>query len=354
VGQPETKAEEPVTARPSGKRLRFGVNVNNREPLIAPGYDIPALLDLSHLVEEAGFDSVWVGDSLFSKPRYEPLALLSAISQRTRRVKLGTACLVTATRNPLYLALEWATLDVISGGRTILGACMGNPEIGVRREYAALGLDFGRRASIFEEGLEVLRQLFTGGSVTFRGHYFNYENVSFHSGTEMAPLMPIQKPPPIWIVSNPRLVIGKKDEARATRIVDTASHRIVKYGDGWMTCCRARHPEEFVEQYECIEAAAEADGQDIGRFTMSYQVTMNIGDSQEGANRGMDEYISQYYPELGEWGPVGTPDTIAQWIQEFADAGVDTFICRFGSLDQFGQVKRFAREVLPRFAPTGH
>lgn len=342
--------------RKARKPLRFGVNVNNREPLIAPGYDIPALLDLATAVEEAGFDSVWVGDSLFSKPRYEPLALLSAISQRTERAKLGTACLVTGTRNPLYLALEWSTLDVICGGRTILGACMGNPEIGVRREYEAMGLDYGKRAFVFEEGLEVLRQLLTTGEVTFHGRYFNYEKIAFYSGTEMAPLAPVQKPPPIWVVSNPRLVIGTKDEGRATRIVDTAAQRIVKYGEGWMTCCRARHPEEFVEQYDRIRVAAEAEGKEVDRLVMSYQVTMNIGESQGEANRGLNEYISQYYPELSkamdlsEWGPVGTPDDVARWIQTFADAGVDYFICRFGSLDQFGQVTRFAREVLPRFA----
>ena len=63
----------------SDKTLEFGVNLNNREPLIAPDYDLQALLDLSAVVEDSGFDSVWVGDSLFSKPRYEPLALLSAI-----------------------------------------------------------------------------------------------------------------------------------------------------------------------------------------------------------------------------------------------------------------------------------
>ena len=69
---------------------------------------------------------------------------------------------------------------------------------------------------------------------------------------------------------------------------------------------------------------------------------------------GIDAYISQYYPELskamdlGEWGPVGTADDIADWLRTFADAGVDYFICRFGSLDQFGQVERFARDVLPR------
>src|SRR5947207_12973176 len=121
--------------------LQFGVNLNNREPLIAPDYDVQMLLDLSKRVEGAGFDPVWVVDSLFSKPRYEPIALLSAISQRTSRVSLGTACMVTSTRNPLYLALEWATLDVISGGRTILGAGLGNPEEGVRREFESLGRD---------------------------------------------------------------------------------------------------------------------------------------------------------------------------------------------------------------------
>ena len=150
------------------------------------------LLDLSEVVEEPGFDSVWVGDSLFSKPRYEPISLLSAISQRTSRVRLGTACMVTSTRNPLYLALEWATLDQISGGRTILGTGMGNPEEGVRREFEALGLDFGKRGAIFEEGLAVLRELWTTGKVNFHGRYFDYDDVSFFSGTEMGPLMPVQ------------------------------------------------------------------------------------------------------------------------------------------------------------------
>ncbi len=335
--------------------LRFGVNLNNREPLLAPDYSLSDLLDLSQAVEEAGFDSVWVGDSLFSKPRHEPLLLLAAISQRTRRVRLGTACLVTATRNPLYLALEWATLDHLSGGRTILGACMGNPEEGVRREYVALGLDFRRRATLFEEGLQVLRQLWTGGRVTFHGESFDYDDISFYSGTEMAPLQPLQKPPPMWIVSNPRLVVGKSAEAKVQRVIGRAARRIARYGDGWMTCCRSRHPEEIREQREQILAAVAEAGRDPAGYTMSYQVTMNIGDSREAAEASIGEYIRQYYPELskamdlGEWGPVGTPDDIIQWIRDFADAGMDYFICRFGALDQFGQVERFAREVLPAF-----
>lgn len=338
----------------SGK-LEFGVNLNNREPLIAPDYDLEMLLDLSEIVESSGFDSVWVGDSLFSKPRYEPIVLLAAISQRTSRVRLGTACMVTSTRNPLYLALEWATLDQISGGRTILGAGAGNPEEGVRREFQALGLDYTRRASVFEEGLAVLRELWTKGSVTFHGRYYDYNDIGFYSGTEMAPLMALQQPPPIWVVSNPRLK-GDAPTEEMHRRLEAACRRIVQYGDGWMTCCRAQHPEELTEQLGWIERAAEAAETDFSRLAISYQVTMNIGDSEEEARKIFGDYISKYYPELSRamdlsnWGPVGTPEQIADWIRTFADAGVDHFICRFGAIDQFGQVKRFADEVLPLFS----
>jgi alkanesulfonate monooxygenase SsuD/methylene tetrahydromethanopterin reductase-like flavin-dependent oxidoreductase (luciferase family) len=308
--------------------LRFGVNLNNREPLIAPDYTLSDLLSLAERAEAAGFDSVWVGDSLFSKPRWEPITLLSAISQRTSRVKLGTACIVSGTRHP---------------------------EEGVRREYAAVGLDFEQRARIFEEGLAVLRELWATGETSFQGEHFAFDRVSFYSGTEMGPLAPVQTPPPIWVVSNPRLTVGTRQEDKTERVVSRAARRIARYGDGWMTCCRARHPDEFQAQLAQIEQAIAEAGRSRDEFVMSYQVTMNIADSREEAQAGIDAYISQYYPELskamdiGEWGPVGTPDDIANWLRTFAAAGVDYFICRFGSLDQFGQVERLARDVLPAF-----
>src|SRR5688572_2323947 len=211
--------------------LRFGVNLNNREPLIAPDYSLSDLLSLAELAEASAFDSVWVGDSLFSKPRWEPIILLSAISQRTSRVKLGTACMVSGTRQPLYLALEWATLDQLSDGRTIFGTGMGNPEEGVRREYAAVGLDFERRATIFEEGLAVLRDLWTTGKTDFHGAHYAFDDIAFYSGTEMGPLLPVQTPPPIWVVSNPRLTVGTRKEAQTERVVSRAARRIARYGD---------------------------------------------------------------------------------------------------------------------------
>jgi alkanesulfonate monooxygenase SsuD/methylene tetrahydromethanopterin reductase-like flavin-dependent oxidoreductase (luciferase family) len=263
--------------------------------------------------------------------------------------------MVTSTRNPLYLALEWATLDVISGGRTILGAGAGNPEAGVEREFRALGLDFARRSSVFEEGLAVVRQLWTEGRVDFHGRFFDYDDVAFYSGTEMAPLLPVQQPPPMWVVSNPRLTGDAPPDVMQRRI-EAACRRIVKYGDGWMTCCRAQHPEELVQQLRAIEEYADANGGDFSRLVIAYQVTMNIGDSAEEARSAFGEYISKYYPELSKamdlsnWGPVGTPDDIAAWIRTFAEAGVRHFICRFGAIDQFGQVERFAKEVLPQFS----
>jgi alkanesulfonate monooxygenase SsuD/methylene tetrahydromethanopterin reductase-like flavin-dependent oxidoreductase (luciferase family) len=232
---------------------------------------------------------------------------------------------------------------------------MGNPEEGVRREFEALGLDYVRRGALFEEGLAVLRALWTEGRVDFHGRYFEYDDVSFFSGTEMAPLMPLQKPPPMWVVSNPRLTGDAPPDVMARRI-DAACRRIVRYGDGWMTCCRAQHAEELVEQLEAIERWADEHDGDFSRLTIAYQVTMNIGESEQEARAEFDEYISKYYPELSRtmdlsnWGPVGNPEQIAEWIRTFAEAGVTHFICRFGAIDQARQVERFATEVLPLFS----
>ena len=124
--------------------------------------------------------------------------------------------------------------------------------------------------------------------------------------------MPIQTPPPIWVVSNPRLKGDAPPDVIARRL-EAACRRIVAYGDGWMTCCRAQHPDELVDQLGEIERYADEHEADFRGSSISYQVTMNIGDSEDEARRAFDEYISKYYPELSKamdlsnWGPVGTP-----------------------------------------------
>src|SRR5262244_2671321 len=112
---------------------KIGYLLPTRERVMEGRPQTGPLLDLAARAEGLGFDSVWVGDSLLARPRHDPLTLLAALSQRTTRVRLGTACLIASLRDPLYLAMAWATLDHLSGGRTILGACAGNAaEEGVR------------------------------------------------------------------------------------------------------------------------------------------------------------------------------------------------------------------------------
>jgi alkanesulfonate monooxygenase SsuD/methylene tetrahydromethanopterin reductase-like flavin-dependent oxidoreductase (luciferase family) len=327
--------------------MHIGVNLNNREALIAPDYDLGGLLALGERAEALGLDSVWVGDSLLARPRYEPLALLGALSQRTTTVRLGTACLVTTLRHPVQLAHAWATLDVLSGGRTVLGACAGNlAEDGVKQEFAVVGIDRRHRMAVFSEGLRIVRSLMSTGGVTYAGDHFALEDVAFHSGTEPAPLLPVQTPPPIWIVANPS--IGSDVERRSSR----AAQRVAELGDGWMTCCRASHPEE-VEGF----LAELASLRSLDRFDVAYQVTMTLGRTKDEALAEQRRYIDAYYPEfrdavaLADWGPAGTPDQAADWIRRFHEAGVTTFICRFGSLDQPGQLELFAAEVLPAVRP---
>jgi alkanesulfonate monooxygenase SsuD/methylene tetrahydromethanopterin reductase-like flavin-dependent oxidoreductase (luciferase family) len=325
----------------------IGVNLNNREALIAPSYGLRGLLDLAERVEELGFDSVWVGDSLFSKPRYEPLSLLAALAMRTFRVELGTACLVTAQRHPLQLAQAWSTVDQLSRGRTILGACAGNTaEEAVRAEFAQLGIDHTKRMSRFDEGLRILAQLFETGSATFNGKHFDLDDIGFTTGLEPAPLLPARRPP-IWVVANPS--IGRSSAADPS----PAARRIAAVGDGWLTCCRARHPEEVVEFRAAIDAARAEVGRG-GPFTVAYQVTMVLAEDCDAALADQRAYIDAYYPGfsdavgLGDWGPAGTADDIVRWLTEFTEAGVGAFVCRFASMDQKTQVERFARDVLPR------
>ena len=94
-----------------------------------------------------------------------------------------------------------------------------------------------------------------------------------------------------------------------------------------MTCCRAQHPEELVDQLEWLRRAADQYDADFDRLVVSYQVTMNIGDSEDEARTAFGDYISKYYPELSQamdlsnWGPVGTPEQIADWIRHVRRRG---------------------------------
>lgn len=141
--------------------------------------------------EELGFDSVWMEEHHGVRDHYwpSPLPVLASLATRTSRVLLGTDILVFPFYHPVRLAEDTALLDVISGGRFILGTAIGyKPD-----EFALYGTPLAKRGARFEEGLKLVKALWTRETVTFKGSYYTVE----HARIEPRPL---SKPhPPVWI-----------------------------------------------------------------------------------------------------------------------------------------------------------
>jgi alkanesulfonate monooxygenase SsuD/methylene tetrahydromethanopterin reductase-like flavin-dependent oxidoreductase (luciferase family) len=303
------------------------------------------LLDLARLADTSeGFDAVFVGDNLFARPRLESIVLLSAIAATTRRVKLGVACMASfPLRNPILLAAQWAALDNVSEGRTVLAACIGAGEFGANfnREYEAFKIAPADRVARMEEGIEVLRTLWTQSPASFAGKFFNFEELSVHP-------QPVQKPfPPIWIANNP-LVSGKPN------IIQKAFERVGKLADGWMSV--GVTPEQFASSWQTIRAFARAAGRDSERMDSCIYYSINIAEDEDSAYAESQKFLSAYYRSpapiamstIKLWVAGGPPEHCAAKIREFVDAGAQTVSLRFTAYDQPGQIRRFIKDVLPR------
>ncbi|HUF93283.1 MAG TPA: LLM class flavin-dependent oxidoreductase, partial [Candidatus Limnocylindria bacterium] len=171
----------------------FGVLLPTREAVMSGRHETAPLLAMAERAEAAGFDSVWIGDSLTARPRHEPLTLLAAVAARTRRVLVGTAVLLPALRHPVVLAHVVGTLDRVAEGRVILGAGFAADTPAIRAEFAAAGVPFERRVGRFLETLEICRALWSGDHVSFSGRHFTL------SDTTMEPKPHRPGGPPIWI-----------------------------------------------------------------------------------------------------------------------------------------------------------
>ena len=201
------------------------------------------------------FHGVWVGDNLLSKPRIEAIVTLSAIAAQTERVKLGTICLASfPLRHPVLLAIQWASLDQLSGGRTILAVCNGGsagdgPEFA--RELDAMGIRSGERVGRLIEGVDILRRLWTEERVTHRGKYYHFSEV------EALP-KPVQQPVPILIAANPKP--GQENEVLEDRII----RRIAQHADGWQT--DATPVDTFRIRFDKIREHAAEQGRDASKL----------------------------------------------------------------------------------------
>lgn len=311
----------------------FGVLLPTRGVLVYAGNSRPRVeltWQMAETAERAGYDSVWVGDSITSKPRMEPLTAMAAVAARTSRVKIGTAVLLNALRHPVHLAHAAATIDNISGGRTILGlgAGRGNNQMFVD-EHAAVGVPIAERASRMEEGIRVMRGLWTGEPVSNDGEFYPLEDV------ELEP-RPVQPSIPLWISSN---------------WVRRGLSRVAEYGDAWIT--NVPSVELFDQCWDRIEQNAGEFGRDPATIGRCLYVSVNLNDSTDAALAEGDQYMQSYYSIpydvisknlLCVFGPV---QKCIDTISAYKESGADYFIVRFASPDQARQLTRFTEEVLP-------
>ena len=323
--------------------VRFGISLPNRAVLF--GLPPQVLLETAEQAEASGlFDSVWVGDNFLSKPRLEAIVTLSALAAQTKRLKLGTICLASfPLRHPLLLAIQWASLDVLSGGRTILVVCSGgSAALGktYATELAATGVQSKERVARVEEGIEILRRFFGPDPVTFHGSFYDFEEVN------VLP-KPVQARIPICIAVNPGTDVDPVTEERILR-------RVARLADGWQT--DAIDPEVFRRRWARIQEYAAEYGRAGEVADAQLHLMVNINDDAEQAYKESVTFLEHYYgqgtvsPEnLENWLAFGPPAAVVEKIATFIDAGYTTPVLRFTSLDQRGQLERCVCDVLPMF-----
>jgi probable F420-dependent oxidoreductase len=296
--------------------------------------------------EDLGFDcAVTIDHLLLTPPAYactwlEAMTTLAALAGVTRTIRLGTMVLVLPLRNPAYFAKEWATLDVLSGGRTILGLGVGWHE----EEFALMGVPYRERGPRTSEAIELLKALWAGDGVTYQGKYYRVRNLTIDP-------KPAQTPhPPMWIGGGTQP--SEKVYAQTVANIDPVLRRIARYADTWVPHSSAT-PEMVKSDWAKVQAFAREGGRDpsrIGRVYSNFVRVLKPGEKPESAApyfkvySGMDlDYWRTYYL-------LGTAEEVAERISAriaALDGGVDHIV--LNPLDwSVEQLELIAGEVLPR------
>ena len=311
----------------------FGVLLPTRGVLVYAGGGKPKVelnWQMAETAERLGYDSVWVGDSVTSKPRLEPLTIMAALAARTNRVKIGTAVMLTALRHPVHLAHAIATIDNISNGRVILGAGAGRGDHQMFiQEHDAVGVPIQERAPRMEEGIRLMRELWTGEEVTNPEGFYPLDKVALEP-------KPVQDTVPIWLASS---------------WVRRGLRRVAELGDAWIT--NVPTVEVFTGCWEKISEHAQSIGRDPKSIRRCLYISVNLNTEEDALAEGdgfMRAYYSRPYDVISKillcvFGP---PEKCADAIMRYREAGADYFIVRFASPNQMEQLAKFTETVLPR------
>ncbi|WP_326821613.1 TIGR03619 family F420-dependent LLM class oxidoreductase [Streptosporangium sp. NBC_01639] len=305
--------------------MRFGLGVpTGTEGLMypVPYADIDDAVELAVQAESLGFDSIWGNDHVTTQgyvrqefdtpPRYyDPFSYLSYVAAITSRIRLATAIMVLPFRNPVVAAKQAATLDRLSGGRAVLGVGIG----AYREEYEAMNpghrIHRGEHAA---EAIQALNALFTERRASFKGDWVAFEDVESY-------------PKPV----QPMLPILSGGNAPGSRT------RAALYAGGWLPACLT--PEEVAKGIGDIKAQAAAAGRELpDRFEVALQLAVCVAPTHEEAWRKFRS--SQLYnhmvslsgttlkdqgvSDLAARNLIGTPDSVAEQVAAYQEAGVDT------------------------------
>ena len=298
--------------------------------------------DLWIRADELGFDSAWVGDHLYplsgmgpfrggpDAPVLEAWTVLSALASSTSRVRLGTLVSSNTFRHPSLLAKMAATLDIVSGGRVVVGLGAGYWEA----EHTAYGLEFGSakdRSARLSEACEIVVGLLSQDRFSFSGSHYSLTDAPGNP-------RPVQQP-------RPPLLIGGAGERYTLPIV-------ARYADVWdMPSGKGGiTPASFREKHEVLKACCAAVGRDYREITTSVALFVLVDDDRQVAferrrrladELGMDEDMAARHILAGD------PGQIVGLLRAFEEAGVDQLIVAAHAEDNASDVELIGREVLP-------
>jgi alkanesulfonate monooxygenase SsuD/methylene tetrahydromethanopterin reductase-like flavin-dependent oxidoreductase (luciferase family) len=277
-------------------------------------------LDRQLRVAEGAFDSIWVSDHLMEGDRYriEPWTHLTWIAARTTRVQLGNNVLANSYRHPALLAKMAASLQVLSGGRFILGYGAGWLE----DEYRAYGYDFPstrERIARMDEGLRVIRALWTPGPITFDGTFYTLD------GAYLEP-----RPEPI-----PPIMIGGSGERYLLRAV-------AEHADWWLSY--ADRPAVLERQLAALAGHCRDIGRDPTTIRKAMPWTVYLDRDRAAARRWAGDAVLGERPAFA-----GDPAEMRDRIAEIEGLGFDMIQLRFAGLMGTTDLELFIDEVLPHW-----
>ena len=303
-------------------------------PLIALDgrpWSLRRLLEYTETAEDLGFQALTANDHLlFPRPWLDGPTALAAVLPSTQRMTLATTVALPVVRGPVALAKSLAAIDLLSGGRLVVGVGPGSSG----RDYAVAGIPFEERWKRLDEAVQSLRALWHGEGLSFRGRYYDTEGITLEP-------RPAQRPgPPIWIGS-----WGSQAGLRRT----------ARLGDGWIASAYNTTPEAFAHARTQLGDYLRAVGKDPDLFpnavaTMFFHVTEDRATAQRIVRDVLSQTLNRPAEELRERLLVGPAEVCAERLAAYRSAGVQRLFL-WPVEDELSQLTMFRERVAPLTRP---